>query len=417
MTTRPVLRVGVLLLVVAVAACGDRSGQVGARRQTTVETGKIPWEEARWERLPDAPLSARHGSVIAWTGQSVVVIGGRDTDPCPPGADCVAPPRPPLRDGARFDPSSGEWTAIADAPAPVASSTEPVVVGGKVFLLTGPRTSGQDDRAGEFIAYDPAADTWETLPAPPREAGAWLRLVAVADRVVAYQGSQERGYAPDVVYDPASESWSTLSRDPLALSFDRTMVWTGKHLVLLGREVVPSPGSERPAFVRAARRAGLDGAWERLSDSEIIGWDFRFVGGQVVSADVGGADGGETNPYGRVYPYGGMLDPTTKEWEALPGEPPTPEQAYASGGDVYESSPPIAGGDIIAIPGYLLHVPSGTWVPLPRPPDGPDGGGAHVVAGDRIIAWGGYDWGDDGQAALLDEGWVWAPPGQEQPGA
>lgn len=412
------LRAALLLVLAAVAACGDAGGQVDGRGHVAAGGGNLDGEQARWERLPDAPLSARHGSVAAWTRHAIVVIGGRDTDPCPPGARCVAPPRPPLRDGASFDPATAEWTPIADAPVPVASPAQPAIVAGKVFMLIGPYTSDQDDKTGEFIAYDPIADTWETLPAPAVESGTGLRLVAAGDKLVAYQQTQERGYAPDLVFDPASRSWSTLPRDLLALSFDRTMVWTGDHLVLLGKEAVANPGSKSPSFVRAARLAGLDGGdWERLTDSEVIGWNFGIAGGKIVSAELGGADGGETNPYGRVYPFGGMLDPDTLEWEPLPGEPPTPEQAYASGGQVYESSMPIAGGDIVAIHGYVLHVPSGTWIPLPRPPGGPQGGGGQVVAGERIIAFGGYSWSDDNRATLLDDAWVWAPPEQERGGS
>ena len=407
----------VALVLVAAAGCGDDSTSLEAdeRVPTAAETDTVDGEQARWEPLPDAPLTARHGAVAVWTGSSVVVVGGRDTDPCPPDAGCTAPPRPPLRDGARFDPATGVWSTIADAPVPITSGSEPAVVGGRVFMLVERSVSEPDASAASFIAYDPAADTWETLPAPPEEAGDWLRLVAAGDRVVAYQGSQELGPAPDVVFDPTTETWSVLPPDPLAPSFDRSMLWTGDHLVLLGKEVVPNPGSERPAVVRAARLAGLDGDWERLADSEILGWDFRFVGERVVSADLGGADGGETNPYGRTYPHGGMLDPATGEWEPLPGDVPTPEQAYEAGGEVYESSAPAAGGDLIAVHGYVLHVPSGRWIPLSRPDGGPDGGAARVVAGDRIITWGGYTWGDStgtSTATLLDQGWVWSSPSE-----
>src|SRR4051794_35987802 len=73
-----------------------------------------------WVRVADAPLSPREDAFGVWTGSETLVIGGSDARPCPANADCIPPEVPPLRDGAAFDPETGTWRTIADAPVGLA---------------------------------------------------------------------------------------------------------------------------------------------------------------------------------------------------------------------------------------------------------------------------------------------------------
>ena len=47
------------------------------------------------------------------------LIGGYDGPVCPPNADCARPETGRRADGAAYDPASGTWEAIADAPEPL----------------------------------------------------------------------------------------------------------------------------------------------------------------------------------------------------------------------------------------------------------------------------------------------------------
>jgi hypothetical protein len=161
-----------------------------------------------WLQLPDAPLSARREVAGGWLDQKFVLVGGWSDRPCPPSAGCVPPEKPALRDGASFDPSSGVWRKIAEAPVPV-NSWNTVVVDGKLYLRTG--DISRADSPVSFLSYDPSRDAWETLQPPP---GRDLELVAAGNQIVAVSYSDERSPAVDSVFDPRSRTWRRLPRDP-----------------------------------------------------------------------------------------------------------------------------------------------------------------------------------------------------------
>jgi hypothetical protein len=382
------MRRGVLAFVVVMVGCALQSAE---------RSGSVPG----WTGLPDSPLSPRYGAHAFWVGGLVVVMGGADAPPCPPMADCAPSAKPPFRDGAAFDPSTGRWHSIEEAPVPLGSASS-VVAGDHVYLWT----AGWDWTPGSppaLVAYDAGSDRWRELPLPMDDDRTVLALAAVDDRVVAYQGSQENGVEHDFVFDPRSGTWTELPPDPLIPSFDRTMVWTDTGLVLFGIEHVPQPGSEKPALYRAAILDLDEARWHRLPDSEVVGYDpswFRS-GRWVVNPTLGASDGGAVNGWDRAYTRGGMLDPRRGAWSPLPTPPPA-----ASGYPGFS----LAGGDhIVSLMGAVLHVPSGTWFTLPPPPGGPTESQALTWTGDALFAWGGVRWDDD-EPTLLSEGWLWRPP-------
>jgi hypothetical protein len=390
----------VLLVIFAfgllASGCGERvtGGAVGTASR-----------EGSWEGLPEAPLSARHGAHAFSTGKVVLVIGGIDTDPCPPAADCVPPERPALRDGAAFDLASGTWRRIADAPVPLDYLTGALL--GDTLLLW---VSGNGFLPGEvpaFLAYHVAEDRWEELPPPPSPQTELLQLIATESAIVAYLSTQELRVTPDLLYEPESRTWTELPEDPLVASFDRSMVWTGRELVLLAQEDVPQPGSKGPSLYRAAAFDPSSGAWRRLPDSEVAGYDpsWFWAGGKVVNATLGTSDGGEVNPWVRPYPHGGVFDPAAERWSPLP-DPPSKAAPY--------SGFSVGGQDaVVSLQGWVLDVLAGTWAALPRPEGAADEGEAAVWAGDRLFVWGGARWEGD-EATLLDDGWIWTPPWSER---
>ncbi|MEX2459189.1 MAG: hypothetical protein WD770_09405 [Actinomycetota bacterium] len=350
-----------------------------------------------WERLSDSPLGPRHSALAFWTGERVLILGGRDTQPCHPAADCTPPPEPALRDGAEWDPATGAWRRIADAPVSLeyASGT---VLDGVLYLLVHPAEAGADEPERLF-SFDPSANAWDELPRPPdtdRRLG--RQALAAGDILVAYWPTQELGVHPDLVYDPAAREWRELPADPIVPSFDRNMVWTGSEVVLTGIESVPQPGSDGPALYRAASLDPGSATWTRFPDSPVTGYSpiWFWAGERVVNGAIGVSDGGEVGGWERPYPHGGMLDPATGTWSALPDPP---EEAGP-----YPGPSATNGVSVLAGNGWILHVPSGTWRRLSRPPETVDVGEAVVWAGDRIVVWGGARW-NGAEAALVAEGW------------
>ncbi len=345
-----------------------------------------------WHRIAAGDLSARHSAHAFWTGTEALILGGDSAPPrCPPEADCNRDPAEFERDGAAVDLRAGTWRVLSPAPVPLGPLSG-AIVDGDLYLWA------QD--SGAFLRYDIADDRWEALPAPP-DPPSGLELVAAGTRVIAFSPTQELGLVPDRWYDPGTGAWLDLPLDPIAPAFDRSVVWTGTEAVVLGIRLDPTRPPNRPATYAAAALDAESGEWHRLPDSEIVGWNpaWFWAGGSIVNPTIGSADGGEVNNWGRHFPFGGSLTPPGI-WGDLPAPP--------AGGAGYPGLS-VAGGEFaVSTEGWVLHVPTGRWIPLPRPLAAPDHGAATAWADDRLLVWGGVTW-RGGAAVVLDTGWMWIP--------
>jgi hypothetical protein len=138
-----------------------------------------------------------------WTGTEMVVWGDGNRN------------QSGVRDGAAFNPRANRWRTIAAAPvalnqagwptpSTVWTGREMVVIGS---LLDGNNASTRPDATG--LAYDPAADTWRTLPpvrlSPQASAAAWT-----GSEVLAADYDLRAG-----LYDPERNTWGRLPRVPI----------------------------------------------------------------------------------------------------------------------------------------------------------------------------------------------------------
>lgn len=370
----------VLLAAVALSACGSTTSPMTAPSDTT----------GVWQRVAEPPLPLRRGALVAWTGREVLVIGGDDSPPCPPAADCATPPSY-RRDGAAFDPQRDSWRTLPRAPVGIPDVAEHAIVGRELFVLAG-------NDARRLLAFDLDTETWRQVPVDGPLG--WADLVADGDRLVVVWGSHEQTRTPDRVLEPASGRWSELPADPLGPAYARAITWTPGGLVLTGKELVPSPGSTEPSVVLAARLDRATGRWTRLPDSEILGGTFTWTGTLMVDATPGGADGGEVNNYGRTVPYGGRLDPVTGRWSDLPDAPPE----NTGGWPVW-----AAGGPVIAVAGWLYDDAAGSWTRVPRPEGAPESPGGAAWVGEGLFVYGGETWAGD-EVRLSGQAWLSLPP-------
>ena len=351
----------VIVLLLLLTACGS------AREQAAPAGAAL-----RWERLPDPPLSPRALGELHWTGRLLLALGGDTVPPCPPTASCTEPSRP-QRDGAAYDPATGRWRETAEAPRPPVGRR---VVDGEVVWL---QSGWEADKP--LLSYDAGTDVWTEHPAPPGPASASYVLAVSRGRPVALRIEQRTQRIADAVYDPQVRTWTALPADPLAPSFDRAAAQTPQGLLVTGAEAVPNPGSAQPSYLRASLLDVQSGTWTRLPDSEqLVGAGMAVHGDRAVWPDLGGADGGEVNNYGRVVPYGGVLDVAARTWLPLPGAP-----AEGSGGWTAYA----LGGAVSAVEGYLYDDRRGSWTRLPRPNDGPAFPDAAGWAGPDLVVVGG----------------------------
>lgn len=378
-------RFGLLVAMLTAAGCSTA--------QDDVEPAPL---KAGWEPLPQSPLSPRTDARAFWTGSIVLVVGGTDDVRCPPMADCVERAQP-LTDGAAYDPESRTWTLIPQAPLPLGHVTGGVVAG-TLYLWVPAFVPGEPSA---FISYTPGEKTWTEHEAP-FEPDSLVALVPAGEALVAHQTSHEQGVLPDLSYDPKTDRWTELPPDPLAPAFDRQMVWTGDAVVLLAHELVAQPNSAEPSLTLAARLDLQAGTWERLPDSQSLGGFWAWSGDRIVNAAIGGADGGEVNNWGRMFPFGGVLDPATGTWSELAGTPELDGELagiYASG-----SGWVVTGG------GWAFHPRSETWVELDRPAAGmAEAGHAAAWAGNHLLVFGGSRIMNE-RFLLTDDAWSWTPP-------
>lgn len=350
---------------------------------------QFPAPAGVWSRLPPSPLSARHEAAGGFVDGRFYVVGGWSDPPCPPSASCLAPAEPPHRDGASFDPSTGRWRLIAPAPTPVGGVLQMAAIGHELYLLTGDLRRA--DSPVTFLSYDPGADAWSSLPAPPLE---YPQLVAVGTTIVAVHWSDKPEAESDAAFDTRTRRWRRLPGDPLGPSSGRTAAWLGDRLLLAASDLVPHPGADRPPLTRLATLDQSLERWTTQPDSDIIGGYPVWAADRVVFPLTGSEDGGKVGNWGRDYANGGILDPVTGTWTALP----QPVNGHSGLEGVLGTV-----GDRVLVGGQLLQPATRAWTRVPRSPWGQGYRSSQtiVTSPDAIFVWGGATEQDN-----LDEGYL-----------
>lgn len=192
--------------------------QPGAAAREFADGAAYDPDSDTWRRLPDAPLHPRGAHTAVWTGEAMLVVGG--------GND--SPPLDASRQAARYTPATDEWTRLpSDAlgarreSAGVWTGEAVLVVGGRVGP-DAPQAVAHDPDTGttqalpapphdgdnavwtgrELIlwhgrtteahpaasAYDPETDQWRPLPDPPVETTAGASAVWTGEAMLTWGG-------------------------------------------------------------------------------------------------------------------------------------------------------------------------------------------------------------------------------------
>jgi N-acetylneuraminic acid mutarotase len=175
-----------------------------------------------WKAL--APMPTKRGSPVAVTiGDKIYVIGGAVPGP---NQSAVHPARPHTSVGTveEYDPATNSWRARASMPTP-RNHAVAGVVNGKAYVIGGrvgaAFISGGSSNIGVIEAYDPAADSWsQGLPRMPtaRSAGA---AGAYGGRIYV-TGGEYQDYRMMATlksfeaFDPATNTWQTLPSLPVS---------------------------------------------------------------------------------------------------------------------------------------------------------------------------------------------------------
>jgi hypothetical protein len=338
-----------------------------------------PGERGAWAALPEPPLSPREMAVGAWTGREVILVGGSDAPPCPPNASCEPSGKPPLRDGAAYDPRERAWRKIA--PAPVGFDfADTATVAGVLFVLT----SGNESRPGSpraFLSYDPQADRWRRLrPPPDRGDSPDFALVAGGRHLVAHRAREI------LLYDPSGDRWAAQPSP----GGEVQLVWTGADLAALARGRIARSALPVREW-RTSRIAGLRGPGAWVS-----------AGSRLIDATLGAGDSDDEvkRPAGGAEPNGGIVHLDTRRWSRLP-DPPSDNHwqggAVLTAGALHHGHPD----------NWVFDATRDEWFKVPpRSGDDRPDHATYVSAGRELLAFGGVRWrGLEG--TLLNAADIW----------
>jgi hypothetical protein len=382
MRTRRRMAVGATAVAVVAVAVGG----------TLVGTDRIPVGPSHgtgdWRELPAPPLSPRANAQAVWTGSEVLVIGGEE-HPCPPGADCAGLPED-LRDGAAYNPRTDTWREIPPAPVPVGSGDRLVVADGVVVLRH------WQDKGSRWFTYEPDHNRWERIDDVPPRVGDLPS--AIGSKVYVLAGRQV------AVYDVTRFRWTLLPPDDLEPRLaQRRVTATDVGPVVTGVEFAHLNERNEPALVLADVWDGTQ--WRRLPPSEqLANNEFTWTGTRMVDPEPFMLDGGQVNGWGRAYPMGGTLDPSTGTWGRLPDALVNAPQGDGRGWVVS-----AADGPWIAVLGQVYNDDTGQVLRLDQPAGAPDYGMSAAWADDQLLVLGGARQGSTDPVELSGEAWIYTP--------
>ncbi|MGI9017009.1 MAG: Kelch repeat-containing protein [Euzebya sp.] len=174
-----------------------------------------------WQLMASSPMGSRSGHTAVWTGQELIVFEG-----APIGQSAAASAQE--IDGAAYDPASDTWRVIADAPVNPRSGHVAVWTGSEMLVFGGSRVF---EHHAPAALYNPDTDSWRLSGASPLDR-AFGRVAAVwtGEEVLIWSGTGEEDVA---AYDPAADTWRSLPGSPIGMR-SVSAVWTGSEMLLLG---------------------------------------------------------------------------------------------------------------------------------------------------------------------------------------
>jgi N-acetylneuraminic acid mutarotase len=153
-----------------------------------------------WTRLAPLP-EARHHAALTPLGSRLILTGG--------GAEGFAP----RTNTWAYDPATNAWTALAAMPAPRRAHAA-AVVDGRLYVIGGV-VEGATLRAPTWV-YDPASGEWRDDLAEMPTFREHLAAVPVVDGLIAIGGRGTQSVDAVERYEPATDTWTSLPPLPEA---------------------------------------------------------------------------------------------------------------------------------------------------------------------------------------------------------
>ncbi len=241
-----------------------------------------------------APLASQYTSAPIWTGNRMLVWGGKDIG------------NTYHNEGAQYNPVTDSWTAMETTSAPQARYNHTQVWTGKHFVVFGGADGGGHLNTGG--RYDPIANSWSSTTTTAAPSARSLSLSEWSgSKVILYGGTDGTDLNTGGQYDPQADDW-TVTTTVNAPSTRNTMtgVWTGTKLFAWGSGggTAYNTGGLYDPFANSWSTVTTTNAPSiRANDSKV------WTGSEVI------VWGGWNNP---VYlNTGGKYNPATNSWTSV----------------------------------------------------------------------------------------------------
>lgn len=229
-----------------------------------------------WTLLPESPLRGRTTHTAVWTGQEMLVWGGRiGNDRADDGArypvlksssqdissgstrtDHTAlwtgtsaglrqemliwggrDAARSLGDGLRYHAETDSWLPLAVTEAPAPRHGHSAVWTGDKMIVWGGQNEGANPYRGDGAIFDPAKNTWQPIaqhgaPSPRVDHSA----IWTGDDMIVWGGSNAGGSLGDgAIYNPRANLWTPLPHLGAPAPRRRHIaVWTGRQMIIWG---------------------------------------------------------------------------------------------------------------------------------------------------------------------------------------
>ncbi len=252
----------------AYVVVGDKFYLLGGRGQRSVEVYDPTTKT--WETRSAPPFQMHHFQAVPYNGQSYIM--GAFTD--------GFPDEPPIPNIYIYDPATDQWTEGPEIPeGRRRGAAGAVVYNNKFYIVCGIQNGHMDGYVSWLDSYDPQSGTWTQLADAPRARDHFQavvldgKLYAAAGRRSSFATGQTAELTEKAVdvYDFSTNSWSTLVESanlPTERAGTAAVAFDDKVLVLGGESVRQLPGepqSPPPAHSEVEAYNPGTGAWETLA--------------------------------------------------------------------------------------------------------------------------------------------------------
>ena len=239
--------------------------------------------------------AARFAHTAVWTGTELIIWGGASSSTQSFG------------DGARYNPTTGAWTAISSMNAPAARRAHSAVWTGTEMIVWGGSSISQGTPYADGGRYNPATNTWTTIPATTTPGGRFGHTaVWTGAEMIVWGGavSSVDSAANGARYNPSTGTWTLIpATGAPAPRRDHSAVWTGTEMIVWG-------GSEiwvGPGYANASAFDPASNTWTptvttgttpggRSSHAAVWTGDQMIIWGGAYSSTQTYADGAQLSP-------------------------------------------------------------------------------------------------------------------------